>query len=396
MHMNLFDFRSVQFTLNAWMYTAALLIVAILLWATGVPMLLKSANAAALTDVSDTLTDSDLGVASGHTLEFTLSSTIDAAGTADTLVVRLDPETSAFQILDLDATDFVGETGLTVVANAGACAGGTEMYLSATTTEGFTLTMCTTDSIATSTTIILPIASSTSVITNPASGNSYIIHIETLNAGAIVLDQADTRVVIIDDVTVTAAVATTFEFTINGLASGTDVNGETTSTTTSATAIGFGTLTPGSSVVGGQRLNVETNARNGFTVTVKQDQNLTSATGADIDPFAQGQGQFTPIAWVAPANTLGSENTYGHFGITSEDATLDPTGPLGADPFGAQLFAGNFSTTTLEVFFHDGPADNTTAGVGETDVAYQIEVESLQEAGTDYTATLTYVATPTF
>jgi hypothetical protein len=89
-------------------------------------------------------------------------------------------------------------------------------------------------------------------------------------------------------------------------------------------------------------------------------------------------------------------DTYGHFGITSEDSTLNPASPGGADRFGTQLYAGNFSTSTLEVFYHNGPADGATADIGETDVAYHIEIMSLQEAGTDYTATLTYVATPIF
>ncbi len=367
-----------------------LLIVAVLLWATGIPFIINSARAAAFTQVSDTLTDSDIGVRSGHRFQFTVQTTINDLGGADTLVFNLAPDGAAFTITNLQVSDFVSESNIDVVT---ACGGGSSDFTLATTSSTFTLTTCTGDSIATSTAVAFTLASSTSLITNPSSGNSYRINIRSLNQGspASILDQSDTRVMILDDVVVTASVNTTFTFTVAGLASGTSVNGDTTSTSTSATAIGFGTLTPGSQVIGGQRLNVTTNAAGGFSVTVKQDQYLTSATGADIDPFLNGNGQATPIAWAAPANTLGSEATYGHFGITSEDSTLS-TG----DPFGAQLYAGNFATTTREVFYNAGPADGTTADIGETDVAYQIEVESLQEAGQDYTATLTYVATPVF
>jgi hypothetical protein len=35
-------------------------------------------------------------------------------------------------------------------------------------------------------------------------------------------------------------------------------------------------------------------------------------------------------------------------------------------------------------------------GVGSTTVAYKVEITSLQEAAKDYTATLTYIATPVF
>jgi hypothetical protein len=125
-------------------------------------------------------------------------------------------------------------------------------------------------------------------------------------------------------------------------------------------------------------------------VTVFQDQNLTSATGADIDQFIDGAGTATPAAWQAPANTLGSENTYGHFGITSEDSSL-----TAGDEFGSALYAGNISTAR-QVFYHNGPADGSTAHQGRTRIGYKIQIGSLQEAGTDYSNTLTYVATPTF
>ena len=146
-------------------------------------------------------------------------------------------------------------------------------------------------------------------------------------------------------------------------------------------------LTP---VIAGQSLAVTTNATNGFIVTVIQDQNLTSATGADIDKFKDGAATSVPTAWTAPLGTLGSEATYGHFGVTSEDATL-----TAGDEFGSQLYAGNLATAR-EVFMHNGPSDGTTANQGYTEVAYEVEITSLQEAGTDYTSTLTYVATPSF
>lgn len=139
-----------------------------------------------------------------------------------------------------------------------------------------------------------------------------------------------------------------------------------------------------------QALTVETNAANGFTVTVVQDQVLTSAAGGDIDNFIDGANTATPAAWQSPAGTLGSENTYGHFGITTEDASLSD-----GDSFGTALYAGNINTPR-EVFYHTSVADGSTADIGTTRVGYKIEIDSLQEAGTDYTMTLTYVATPIF
>jgi hypothetical protein len=57
------------------------LIIAILLWAMGAPAFFQRANAAALTNASDTLTDSDLSVKSGHTINFTIQNALNDAST---------------------------------------------------------------------------------------------------------------------------------------------------------------------------------------------------------------------------------------------------------------------------------------------------------------------------
>jgi hypothetical protein len=387
--MNMYDIRNEVKVFGKGLKLAATLLIAVLLWLTGAPAFLHTAKAAALLLVSDTLTDSDLSVVSGHTFRFTIQTALNDAGGADTITVRLDPDSSAFQINLLDVSDFVGETGVTVVS---ACTGGpTNEFTLATTTESFTLTICANDTVATSTAIMLPVLGASQII-NPGVAQSYVIRITTLNQGVAILDAGDTRVAIIDDVVVTAAVNTSFTFQIFGVAAGTAINGVTTSTSTTPTTIEFGILDPstGASTTAGQRLTVATNAANGFTVTVKENQNLTSSTGADIDVFRDGAGS-PPESWANPANTFGSENTYGHFGITSDDATLS-----GGDIFGTALFSGQFASTSLPVFYHTGPADGVTANIGETYVAFKIAITALQEAGNDYTNTLTYVATPVF
>jgi hypothetical protein len=121
----------------------------------------------------------------------------------------------------------------------------------------------------------------------------------------------------------------------------------------------------------GHRLNVSTNARNGFVVTVFEDQNPLSQTGADIDLFRDGNATSSPSAWVSPANTLNQEQTYGHIGITSDD-------DLNSDEFGSALFVGNFqSTTTRQIFTATGTADGTTASIGSTTVALQCNSDVL-------------------
>ena len=60
---------------------AMILIISTLLWATGAPLLMKRADAAQVTNISDTLTDSDLGVATKHVIRYTTASSTPAGGT---------------------------------------------------------------------------------------------------------------------------------------------------------------------------------------------------------------------------------------------------------------------------------------------------------------------------
>lgn len=364
-------------------FVAAVVTLAMILWAVGAPSWLQVTHAAALTNISDTLSDSDLSATSDHTFAFTTTAALDQN---DTILFELDPTTTAFTVGTLDASDVTGESGLDVVLSCGA--GGNELTM-ATTSSTVTLTVCAGDNITAG---AIALTFDNLEITNPSSAGSYVMRVTTTDDGSTTRDTADTRVAIIDDVVVTASVDTSFTFTVSGVADGQTINGDvgtTTATTTTATSIPFETLVPGVEHLLAQQLAVTTNAANGFTVTVSQDQNLQSATGADIDTFIDGASTATPAAWQSPAGTLGSEATYGHFGITSEDADLN------ADEFGTALYAGNIGTAR-EVFSHTGPADGTTANSGSTRVGYKIEIDALQEAGTDYTNTLTYVATPVF
>lgn len=368
---------------------AGVLALSLVLWATGMPGWGLRANAAMLTSVSDTLSDSDVNVASNHTIAFTVTNGILADQTvAVTFPAGFDLSTVLFSDVDFGSTT----VEFTVLATPSGASWGAEV-------DGQTLTLTNgSAAVASGTPMVLKIGTNASTggagvnrIVNPGAG-SYEIHI-----GGTMPSSGYTRVMILDDVVVTAAVSTTFTFTVSSVAIGETVNNSatTTSTTTSATSIPFGVLQENVSKTAAQDLTVATNAKNGFVVTLIQDQNLTSSSGADIDTFKNGSDTATPEAWTTPTNVLGSENTYGHLGITSEDdLNADEFG--GATP-GSDLWAGNLSPTVpRQVFSHNGPADGSTANIGRTRIGFQVEIESLQEAGNDYTNTLTYVATPTF
>ena len=195
------------------------------------------------------------------------------------------------------------------------------------------------------------------------------------------------------NVTLTAAIATTFTFTVSGVATSTVINGTSTSIASTATTLPFGTLVSGTTTTIGQRLNVTTNARNGFVVTVQENQPPTSGSGAIINSFQNGATTSVPQPWSLPSGIINQYNTYSHFGLTSDDSDLNG-GEFVIST--TTKYVGNFLTLPRQVFSNNGPADGVTNNQGSTSVAYSIAISPLQAAGNDYTNTLTYVATPTF
>lgn len=368
-------------------YLSLALVISLFAWTIGFGVSIKSASAENLTSVSDVLSNSDLDAVATHTISWTNGSTTLAG---QTVKITFDPDSDGFDAIDTVAASDLSMTGdASVVANVGACSGANQYYFTSASAsagdESITLTACSGDVAAGS--VSLTIAPK---IVNPGTTGSYIIR---LQSGT--MSRTDTRIAIIDNVVVTAAVDTTFSFQINGVSSTEALtNGASSTYDSTATSMDFGTLPINTPVTMAQELHVATNARNGFVVTVTEDQNLLSSTGADIDQFIDGASTTVPVGWQGPANTLDSEETYGHWGLTSDDSDLN-SGEFGTS---TPLWAGNFDTTNVprQIFSHNGPSDGTTQDKGTARVAYRIQIGPLQEAGNDYTNTLTYVATPTF
>lgn len=362
--------------------------LAITLWSVGFGSL-QFVDAANITDVSDTLSDSAPSALSNHTITFvTPTGVTNGATTTVTFPAGFNMGTVAFDDIDMaSSTDFSVAANCSGSERVAATVLGQDLRLHFCTGDGGFLSAGGTTTIEVGTNATFG-TTGNSQIANHASEGSYEIGFV---AGAS--DSGWTRVVILDEVLVTAAVDTVFTFTISGVAGGQSVNGTTTTGSASTTSIPFGTLSAGVATTTAQDLTVTTNAANGYSVTVQIDQPLLSSTGADIDGFSNGSYTNTPVTWVPPTATLGAENTYGHWGFTSEDA--DTTRSAG-DEFGANEWASVATTSPSVVMSHSGPADGTTPGVGSTRVGYKVQISSLQEAGDDYSATLTYVATPVF
>lgn len=352
---------------------AAVVGLALFFWSVNFPTFFRSVDAASVTNASDTLSDSDVSVPSNHTIRFTVPSGIVAGQTilftfpaGFTLPTGLDSD-------DLDVTDDGAEITL-----ADSPSGATWGVATTSTTIQLTTSG---SNVSSSSVIVVEIGTHA---TSGATGDTQIINPTAgpyeITVGGTMADSGAFRVVILDDVVVTASVDTNFTFAVGAVAAGLSVNGTTTSTTSTITSIPFGTLTAGSPRVAAQDLTVTTNASNGFAVTVLQSSDLISSTGADIDGFIDGTYTDTPSPWVSPTASPTDEKTWGHWGLTSGDADL----------FGSNLWVSP-STTPRTVFSH-----NSVVSASTTRVGYEVEISALQEAGGDYTTTLTYIATPTF
>jgi hypothetical protein len=321
-----------------------------------------------LTDAKDTLSDSDVSASSvTHTIQFTTGTTTPIGG--------------FFRVYFPSGFDLTS-AGVSCPANTTASSSGQSVDCVATASlspGAYTVTVSTT--------------------TNPGTAGSYTINVYNYYDSSTLKERVEIPVYIIEDVLMTATVDATLAFHIYGVNSGVSVNGVECSNTSTATATPFGTLTINATSTVCQRLTVATNADDGYIVTVEQDQELTSDSGSNINSFnnsPDGTGSTTAQAWASPRNELDNYYTYGHMGLTSNDADLDSYGYNDFDNGGAGVYyAGLNGTDTMVVMHHDGPADGSTQNKGLAYVLYQVEIGSLQEAG-DYKNKLTYIVTATY
>ena len=337
-----------------------------------------TAQAANLTFISNTLSDSNLSALPSHTIDFTVPAGSSIAP-GDDITITWDSQDDGAGGQDFGGINAILTGDVTYGVNAAA-----STNPGSVTTSADSITFAGITAAAGNT---VQIVVAEDVITNPAVTASFEIEVTVDNATE---DLGRTRVAILDNVLVTAIVDTAFEFIVTGLATTTDINGDDTTGSTSPTEIAFGTLTAGTPEILGQQLNVTTNSRNGFSVTVQTDGDLRSSTGAVIDNFVQGSDlAVAGTAWAAPTPTVNDPTSWGHWGLTSDDTDLADELVTGTSYIAA-------STSPREVFSHSGPSDGTTQDIGLAQVAYQIQITPLQEAADDYQTTLTYVATPTF
>ena len=167
---------------------------------------------------------------------------------------------------------------------------------------------------------------------------------------------------------------------ISGVSSGVSIAGLTTTVTSTASSVGYGSLTigDGSPNIAAQGVTVTTNATGGYTTTVRQNQNLTSTNGDTIGVVSGTN--------LSPA-AFGTGVTTGRFGYHTTDSSLC-TGT--ASRFSANDTYAAFDSTAYEVGCNTGPATSEL-----TQLVYKLVIGTLQEAG-DYQNTITYITTATY
>jgi hypothetical protein len=367
--------------------------LALFFWSLGLPALFQSVEAAAISNASDTLTTSAPATTANHTIVFTLPNGALASSTIE-LTFDAGFTTIGGNIIEDDIdVDVNGTASSTAAVNAAGTFG---VNISGNVIR---LTTASDVGLASSTELTIRIGSNAvdsgtgaNQITNPSATSSYPIDIAGGTVSPI-QDSGQVRVAIIDEVTVSASVDTSLTFSVAGVDAGSTVNSSPTTTvaTTSPTTLPFGTLTVDSSETLAHDLTVGTNALNGYSVTVSLSGPLQSTLGGVIDSFADGADTAIPTGWAAPTADINDVKTYGHWGITSEDATTSRS-----NEFGSDQWAGIATSSPTVIMGHTGPADEATQGIGSARIGYQVEISALQEAGDDYSTTLRYIATPTF
>lgn len=363
-------------------FIVTLLVTMISMWALVPPMPMAKA-VGTITNASVTMSDSDLTASSSLTFDFTT-----ATNTPQTGFWRLTFDVGAndYDLTNAVAVCAYGDGNFTASTSAASLTSGT---IECVRSGGGTIAATTTQIVVYN-------------VINPDTAGAQYITIGNYDNIDVYNERVKVASFIIDDVIVTATVDSSLTFTVDATTTprlGTslyDCSDNKTSAAT-ATSVPFGTLVVDDPDNICQELTVTTNAQDGYIVTIEQDHELLSDSGATIDSFREagaGGGTTTPEAWASPANTLDYYNTYGHMGITSDDNAV--IAGSGLENFNnGEWFAGMAGTALMTVMDHNGPSDGYSENVGMATIMFRAEIASLQEAG-DYQATLTYICTPTF
>lgn len=358
--------------------TASILIVAIITSVFG--YMTQFAEAAALANISDTLSNQTINAQADHTIVFRTPT--GAADTTDTITLTFpagfNMNSIAFGDVDL-AFSAGGQSNCTAPTYSNtatlAATPGAGVWGAALSGQVLTLT-------APASAFATPIAANACVqveiglnaatgvagdtrIINPSSANSYVVGVAGLFG-----DTGSTTVNIItdDSVDIAAEVAQSLTFSISDTSIGFGTLSAAAARYATADTVGSGSETEAHNII------VGTNAANGYTMT---------ASGTTLTNASNPAATITAIGAVNTASSIGTEQ----FGIR-----MTATGGSGtvAAPYAASGFAFDTAAFPDQIASATGASANTTYSL-----RYLANISANTDAGT-YNSAITYVATANF
>jgi len=169
-------------------------------------------------------------------------------------------------------------TSVNVSSTGGTCTGGWDTPSVASASGTITITKATASCTGATITIVIPsMVNPSPFITNHTQGqaDAYKIAISTRDGSENTLDSANVMVAPVEGVLVSATVDQTLSFTIAGVASGQSRCGATTTVATQPYSIPWGTIATANTFLdAAQTLTVSTNASNGYTVTIEENDQM--------------------------------------------------------------------------------------------------------------------------
>ncbi len=238
--------------------------------------------------------------------------------------------------------------------------------------------------------------------------DTYRMIVQHLNSSDDVIDATTVSVGLIEAVRVTATVSPQITFSLAGVNSGQTRCGLSTTVTTTGTTVPFGELVISAPSVGAHLLSVSTNAVSGYSVTVRENDQLgrnaktcigggTGDNECIIDTLGDGAMTHTDGDEWDPAT---SNNTQYGFGYTLEGLAGSGTPAFEYD----STTEGACTGTSCFRQFADAEQpeaavqilSNTTSTNSDTmSVCYKVNIDTSTIAG-DYENHLLYTATATF
>lgn len=361
------------------------------------------ARAGDLDKEKDTLSDSRPSTVANHTILFVVETAIIQD---QTIVVKPDDSGNAFNLtgiieddIDLAEDDDNGCDGSwTEEETVAGAATATEWGITInTTTDEITLTAPTGAAtyIAANRCVQIEIGDNATYdgtgsnqITNPASAASYDITMTTSS------DSGKAMVYIITGVTVSATVSESLSFAISGV---TNANCDSDTAVlagpdTDATLVAFGTLASTDTFYHAcQDLTIGTNAADGYSVTAQEQTNLMYSTYT-FDDTTGDNGTMTESV-----SDTWATATYNGFGFSCVNKTGTDCSFTYAN---YRQFACRGTDAQCDVSSGDETAQTIMTSATPIDgnisrIEYKLSAGAAQEAG-GYTATIVYIATPTY